>query len=149
MADLDLSQEEADALIAVDKHRASADAFDFPGLGGSLSVPLVSGDRRENFSLDIGVGRIDLSKVTLQNRARQVIILLRLDVNGPPHRNPDGTEIECPHLHRYREGCGDKWAFPVPPGRFSDLDDTWQTLHEFMDYCNVVERPEFRRGLGT
>ena len=37
--------------------------------------------------------------------------LLRLDF-GKPHRNPDGEHLDCPHLHRYREGEGLAWAEP-------------------------------------
>lgn len=48
---------------------------------------------RENFLLDIRRGKIDLLKATNQNRARQTIVLVRLDLGGAPHRNPDGEEI--------------------------------------------------------
>jgi hypothetical protein len=44
------------------------------------------------------------TKATYQNSARQVIILMRLDLDRLPHRNPDDTEVPCPHLHQYREG---------------------------------------------
>jgi hypothetical protein len=65
--------------------------------------------------LDLARGQIKLTKATYQNRARQAIVLMRLDLDGPPHRNPDDQEIPCPHLHFYREGYGDKWAIPPPP----------------------------------
>ena len=78
-----------------------------------------------------------------------MIILVRLDFGGPPHRNPDGEEIGCPHLHTYREGYGDKWAAEVPTDKFSDLSDLWTTLGDFMTLCNVVKPPNFVRGLFT
>ena len=149
MAELELNQRDADALIALDKIRVSDDPVDYPGLGGRVSVPLSSLDRREEFMLDVSRGRIDLAKGTYQNRARHVIILVRLDFGGPPHRNPDGEEIGCPHLHVYREGYGDKWAAEVPNDKFSDLSDLWGTLGEFMAFCNVVDPPSFVRGLFT
>lgn len=123
--------------------------YDYPGTGGSLIVPLTSQDRREEFLLDIYRGRIDLLKGTYQNRARQVIVLVRLDFGGAPHRNPDGTEVPCPHLHLYRAGYGDKWAMPLPPDRFPNIGDLWQTLEDFMQFCNVVDRPAIARGLFT
>jgi hypothetical protein len=76
-------------------------------------------------------------------------VLVRLDFGGAPHRNPDGEEIGSPHLHLYREGYGDKWAVPVPEDRFENLSDPWQTLEDFMRYCNVVQSPMIRRGLFT
>ena len=33
-----------------------------------------------------------------------------------------------PHLHLYREGFSNKWAFPVPLDRFQNLGDPWLTL---------------------
>jgi hypothetical protein len=72
---------------------------------------------------------------------RQIIVLLRLDVNGAPHRNPDGVEVPCPHIHVYREDYGDKWAFPIPPGKFENLDDLNMTLDDFLTECNVIEGP--------
>jgi hypothetical protein len=49
MADLNLTQTEADALIAMEKHRVDDDRHDFPMGGESLVLPLQSLDRREHF----------------------------------------------------------------------------------------------------
>jgi hypothetical protein len=147
MPEFILTQAEADALLAMDKYRADDTLRDFPELGGYLSVELISEDKRERFLLDIQRGRIDLSKVTYQNRAHRTIILARLDIAGPPHRNPDGVEIECPHLHLYREGSADKWAAPIDPAVFPNTADLWATLERFMDFCHVVDRPNIQRGL--
>ncbi len=76
-----------------------------------------------------------------------MIVLARLDFAGPPHRNPDGEEVGSTHLHLYREGYGDKWAYPVPAERFPNLRDPWLTLDDFMRYCRIVEPPRIRRGL--
>lgn len=149
MANADLTQAEADALMALEKRRVDGTEWDYPDLGGRVTVPLVSTDRREPFLLDLRRARIDLSKGTYQNRGRQVAILARLDFGCMPHRNPDGEEIASPHLHLYREGFGDKWAFPVPSDRFANLDDPWLTLEDFMRFCNIVEPPVIRRGLFT
>jgi hypothetical protein len=147
MADITLTQAEADALIAMPKSRFNDEEWNYPGTGGAITVPLISDDKREGFLLDISRGRIDLLKGKYQNRGRQVVILVRLDFGGAPHRNPDDTEISGPHLHRYREGYGDKWAFSVPPGNFPNLGDLWQTLVDFMKYCNVTQPPRIRKGL--
>lgn len=93
MADLNLTQAEADALIAMAKDRVDNAEWNYPNLGGGISVPLVSADRREQFVLDLRRGRIDLAKGTYQNRGRQMVVLVRLDFGGAPHRNPDGEEV--------------------------------------------------------
>jgi len=147
MAELNLTQAEADALIALEKVKADEVQYLYPGAGGYTVVPLVSVDRTEEFLLDVRRGRIDLSKVTYQNRARQVVILARLDLGGPPHRNPDGAELPCPHLHVYREGYADKWAFALSPEKFSDPSDLWRTFEDFLRYCNVTGSEIIERGL--
>lgn len=143
-----LTQQEADALLALDKHYLGGEHFSFPSLGGSLRIPLYSTDHREEFSLDITRGSIELRKNTFQARTRKAVILARIDIGGPPHRNPDGEEIGCPHLHVYREGYGDKWATPLP-ATFSKHEDAWTTLYEFMDFCHVATRPTILQELFT
>jgi hypothetical protein len=149
MSDMNLTQAEADALMAMEKHRASDELIDFPMNGQSLSLPLQSLDKREEFLLDISRGRIDLMRGKYQNRARQVVVLVRLDFGGPPHRNPDDAEIACPHLHVYREGYGHKWAIPAPEDRFPRTNDLWGTLEDFMLFCNITKSPLLQKGLFT
>jgi len=144
---IELTQTEADELIAMPKQPSDQDVVLFPAAGERLVIPLISLDRTEDFLLDVTRSRIDLAKITYQNRGRVVVILMRLDVNGPPHRNPDGVQMPCPHLHIYREGFGDKWAFPLPVGKFMNLDDMTQTLSDFMGECNVTPQPIVQKGL--
>ncbi|MBN1460266.1 MAG: hypothetical protein JXA57_12080 [Armatimonadetes bacterium] len=141
MAEVNLTQSEADALIAMEKCRVDETPHDFPGAGVGISIPLASADRREAFVLDLWRGRIDLQKARYQNRARQVVLLVRVDLVGPPHRNPDGQEIPCPHLHLYRENHGLKWAVALPKDLFADPGDLWQTLEDFMRYCHITKPP--------
>ena len=143
----DLTQLEADALIAMEKRKVDDNESIYPGLGGGITVPLVSADKRENFLLDVSRSRIDLKKGSYQNRARRVIVIVRLCFGGRPHTNPDGAVIESNHLHTYKAGYGDKWAHPADPSDFSDLNDLWQTLMDFCGYCNVVELPNLKRDL--
>jgi len=149
MADLNLTQAEADMLIAMEKHRVNDEQYDFPLSGESQVIPLQSPDKREQFLLDLSRGRIDLIKIKMQNRARQVVVLVRLDVSGSPHRNPDDTDVPCPHLHVYREGYGDKWAVSLPDHQFPRTDDVWGTLEDFLRYCNITQPPNIERGLFT
>ena len=148
MLDRDLTQVDAQALLAMEKRRRDDTQWDYSGLG-QLTLPLVSSDRRESFLLDIRRSRIKLTKSTFQNRARQLAILARLDFGGAPHRNPDGQEIASPHLHLYREGFNDKWASPVPLDAFPNLQDFWNTFEDFMVFCNVVAPPLISRGVFT
>lgn len=145
--DINLTQAEADALIALPKYKEDNKTWNYPSLGGSVSIPLISNDKRERFLLDISHSQINLLKGKHQNRARQCFILVRLDFCGSPHRNPDDTEIPCPHLHLYREGYGDKWAIPAPVDEFKDTTNFRRTFKDFMKYCNVVLTPQIQLGL--
>ena len=147
MADINLTQAEADVLIAMEKHRATDEQTDFPVGGESKVLPLQSANKRERFLLDLSRGRINLQKVKMQTRGRQVVVLVRLDLGGAPHRNPDGEEIPVPHLHVYREDYGDRWATPVPADQFRTTDDVWMALEDFLRFCNITQPPYINRGL--
>ena len=142
-----LGQEEADRLLGLEKVPANDDSYTFPFLSGKLAIDLINHTEREEFILNYTQSKINLEKRNHQMRGQQVIILARLDLYGPPHRNPDGQEIGPCHMHLYREGYGDKWAFPVPSERFQNLKDAYQTFLDFMRYCNVVEFPDVERSL--
>jgi hypothetical protein len=145
--DILLSQTEADAFIAMPKVKTDETQWDYPLAGASVAIPLLSEDRRTNFFLDLSRGRIVFAKGKYQNRVHQSVILVRLDFGGAPHRNPDGIEMPCPHLHVYREGYGDKWAVPVLVDKFPNMSDAWAMLLDFMKYCTITEPPLIRKGL--
>jgi hypothetical protein len=147
MPEINLTQPEADALLAMEKHQLDDRPWLFPAVGGRICVPLISANRRERFNLDISRGRIDLARVKYQTRTREVVILARLDLGGAPHQNPDGHEIPCPHLHLYRENYADKWAVPAPLSDFPRILDLWETLQDFMRFCRVTKPPDIQRGL--
>lgn len=141
-----IRQTEADALIAVEKHYRGEETYNFPSLGGSLRLPLFS-KNSEEFSLDITRGKIEVTKNTFQGRARKVIILVRLDIDQfARHRNPDDEWIVGHHIHLYKEGYHDRWAYPIPPV-FTNINDISQTLDEFMNYINIVTKPKILREL--
>lgn len=142
-----LTQQEADALLTLGKYDFSNGEYKFPYMGGSLRLSLHSMDKKETFNLDVTRGYVVLEKITFQTRARKAIVLVRLDIEGPPHRNPDGEEITCPHIHLYREGYGDKWAYPLPDELKSVLDRPYELLDKFMDYCHIIGKPMIQREL--
>ena len=94
----------ADALVAMEKHRVNEDLSDFQADGESVILPLQSDGRREHILFNLSRGRINLRKVKMQSRGRHVVVLVLLDLGGAPHRNPDGEEILVPPLRR--GGCG-------------------------------------------
>lgn len=153
-----LTQSEADDLINISKMKESNDSYGFPRPGEKLTIPIISHDEQENFLMDVSRARIRLTKCTYQERYQQMVILVRLDLDGPPHTNPEvvsvplpyllpynGQTIDCPHLHLYVEGFMDKWAIPTPNDEFPDTTNLYTTLQDFFHYCNVVEPPKTHR----
>lgn len=121
-----LTQHEADALIRMPKRLTlpPKQPITLPSNGQKKVLEAESLDGRERFHFDINRASIKVTQATYQNRSRGTI-LLRLDLDGPPHENPDETrtEVPCPHLHVYREGWETRWAI-----------------------CPVVDIPSVQRG---
>lgn len=141
-----LTQAEADTLIAMRKTFAEMGAISLaPGVDSTYD--LVGEDDQERFLLDLWRGTFRLSKVRFQERARKVIVLIRLDVDGSPHTNPDGARLGGTHLHRYREGYEDKWATQLDRTLFTNPRNAVQTLEEFCGYCNIAVIPPIQDGL--
>jgi len=150
---IDISQSEADALIAMEKVCTDSKDYSISGVGDKVNIELESTDGQEKFRLTIIRGRINVEQVNMNNLARQSLPLVRIDLNGPDHKNPDGEIIACPHIHIYREGFGDKWAVLLTDQRFefvfSDVSNTWQTLQDMYIFCNISKPPNIKKGLWT
>lgn len=142
-----LTQQEADFLIAAAKRFVDVDLIPLPGQGACLTLELTAIQTLEIFRLDVSRSTIKLSKCTYQGRYRTTVLLLRLDVNGAPHTNPDGTKLEGSHLHKYREGYDDKWADPIDPKVFTNVQDLATTFREFAQLFGVVHIPAVQGGL--
>jgi hypothetical protein len=148
-----LSQSEADRLMRLNKKKADNKYYSIPTLGNKIEIPILSFDETESFTLDINSSSLNLKKHTLQERYEKIYILVRLDINGihtnPPAEYPPlpifanfiGMRIDQSHLHLYVEGFYDKWAFPIDPNNFSNLNDIYQTFNDFCSYCNIVDPP--------
>lgn len=144
-----MDQEEADHLLNLEKIRVDDRHWRIPLDGRGLVIQLASTTESENFILDLSKNKINLKRGKIQNRARSTIILARIDFGGAPHCNPDGNHIPCPHIHLYREGFDDKWAFPIQSYPFYNIDDYWNTLDDFMRFCKIIKPPIFDRTLFT
>jgi hypothetical protein len=145
----EIPQAKADALMAALKYLLDKAEIKFPIMGTSLLLEAKSEDGREFFLFDVNrKGKVKVTKCTYQERY-SVEILVRLDIDGPPHENPDGVVIPCPHLHTYREGYGDKWALPIDSSIFTNTKDLVLTLRQFLTYCNVRDIPSIQRGIDS
>ena len=130
----------------MEKRPVTSTRWLYPGRGRRLNIELQSVDGRERFVFDVTAGRISLNKASYQTRWRRTTVLVRLCVNGPTHRNPDGQHLGKTHLHVYREGYQDKFAIAVP-NIFADLNDQSRVLQDFCTYCNITRQPIYTQRL--
>jgi hypothetical protein len=141
-----ITQQEADYLIAMRKFFVDRRPVYLPP-GADETFELQGQDKHEVFLLDLWRGTIRLSKIKLQTRARKVIVLVRLDIAGSPHTNPDGAWIAGTHIHLYRQGFEDRWAYPVDPVAFRNTGDPPTAFEDFCHFCNIVDPPALQEVL--
>lgn len=149
-----LSQTEADALLQMPKEFAETDPVEFSRTQPMRSErTLLSLDRREQFILDLERGRRIRARLKYQTRGRKVIVLARLEINGPAHRNPPGApyrpgeRFDGPHFHRYTEGYEDRVAYhlaDVPGLNVRDINNGVFCLEDFLSYCRVQYLPNIQ-----
>jgi len=117
---------------------------------------LRSTDRREEFVLTIERGRRVRIRLKYQTRARRVIVLARIELNGPRHRNPPespyrpGEWIGESHLHLYREGFEDRIAYELgeaPGWGGANIADGIPALECFMRFCGIAQWPPIQTAL--
>ena len=144
----ELAEDEVKRLIDLAKSRINDEEYIFPDRGEALDIPLISLNGAENFVLSVTVGRIDLLKTNSQLRLKtENIPLVRIDTGNSIHKNPDGTIITEPHIHIYKEGYGLKYACPLKNYLKTNTKDTYQVLHDFMNYCTIVKKPIIIKGV--
>ena len=82
--------------------------------------------------------KIELKSITANERANDCFILFRLDIGEDYiHKNPDGKKIIGHHLHKYKEGYGDKYAYSATDFGFTDPTNLVKSLNRFFELCNI------------
>jgi len=158
-----LTSVEALDLFFVEKKFIPNQSINF---GENSKLEIKSIDESEKFTLDYNRGKISL-KYSVQTRCRSYIQLIRLDTGGSWHNNPQERVIchpedpfyvvhdDCvgkkfqpgePHIHFYREGYEDAWAYPIPDW-IKDPHDRRRTFFEFLEKCNVLDKPSIQAGI--
>lgn len=148
------------------KKQAKDDRYFLPNRHEILSIELATLDKRfqeELFTIDINRKYMSLNKITYQKRARETLVLRRLDFfashqNPPLGHKPEGVERRLlelmekydskrfsneTHLHFYIEGYGEKWAFPAAEFEIFNTEDIFSQAKEFCQYCNLAPTPTF------
>lgn len=123
--------------------------FTLPNRGAADSLNLKS----NNFYFFIDVNRRGRKKpkftLQLREQKNRDKPLLRLDILGPEHPNPEGNFpyageiIPCPHIHIAHEDYGTAIAYPLNEEYAKmylsedEISDLILTLKAFLNYCRV------------
>ena len=137
-----LTNLEARRLLDAVKALVSNKPIVFPSLQSYVTLEAASSQTNDKFQIDILRKTLNVKKCTYQTRYKKFINLLRIDIEGPPHTNPDGTEIPCPHIHIYKEGYDDKWAYSLKSEMNTNSNDLVQVLIDFLEYNNIHNPPK-------
>lgn len=140
-----MTNEEFNALMALAKV-FSKPSIKLPLAGNDGIYEVESTSTNDRFLLDVDRNsKIELSKFKLQHRyVTTKLPLVRIDINSPPHTNPDGHRVSRNHIHIYRETENDTgnlpWAYDL-----EDLDgfngkslDFMSIFYAFCEYCNIA-----------
>lgn len=96
---------------------------------------------KEKYLLDFYRGSFELTRYTINKRYRQSIILFRYDNQGR-HTNPDGEHFIGAHIHLYKEGFNDKFAYPITDIEIEESDALEKVFEKLMYFCNVKVKPD-------
>jgi len=101
---------------------------------------LVSDINNINFKLSIHRGNREPERFSLDLRFNDTHdCLVRLDVKGGAHTNPDGTVAPNSHLHIYNNiyNPKDSFAHPIDLKYFPNISNLYYAADSFLDYTNV------------
>lgn len=141
---MELNSDKVTQIIIAEKYPITEKIeYDFPFAGKKLSIPLKAQLFPEySILFDINVmGRYIQEKISFQNRLNKNIVLIRLDIGETlRHRNPDEKIIEGSHVHIYRDGYGEHWAYGLKDcEEFKELigNSSIDICNGFIKHCHI------------
>ena len=133
--------------MALDKHFLKK-SLTLPKSGETVCYDVISNTSNDEFKMDIDrSSSIELStKCKLQNRyVAERIPLVRIDIDSPPHMNPDGTKLSRNHIHIYREAGHIPGKLPwacelteVMENYDPETSTFMDVFNWFCDYCHIM-----------
>ncbi|KFF30451.1 hypothetical protein BBOMB_1579 [Bifidobacterium bombi DSM 19703] len=139
------SEDDAKVLLQEMKDAAIND-FDMPeGKERNKGFDVTGRQSASQFRISMYRGMVDFEKHSINAMLKEGnVVLMRLCVGaGRRHSNHDGTIVDGSHLHIYKEGYGDHYAYPVDIQSPDFINDTLLLLGRF----NVVSKPHLHDGM--
>lgn len=140
-----LTQEKFNELMSLEKF-IEAKKYLLPGQNEKNSVSVSDVNGYEKFILDVNRKGSFENKCTIQTRYinEGTTIIVCLDINGPEHMNPDGRILSRNHIHIYKEGFEDKYAYDLDEFDWDLFQNIFSLILLFADYCryNKIKETE-------
>ena len=139
-----LKQQDFERLLKLPKKFSTDDILDISIAPSNWTRKVISIESDDEFLMDFYRGSYDLSRFTINKRYKTNIVLLRFD-SGGMHKNPDEKTIKGAHIHIYKEGYGDKFAYPITDFGITKSNYTIKEIFiMLLKFCNFVEIPDFK-----
>ena len=136
-----LDKEQFEYLMSLSKQFKNTTNISLPAMQSNKVYDLISSTSLNEFYLDYDRrGSLELKhKVQLRDKTYTANPLIRLEINTPPHINPDGKILSRNHIHIYHEIYGDSMAYELSDilpklNRSSPLS----IFTDFCVYCNII-----------
>lgn len=137
--------------------------FDFPGKDESIVLDAEDADSN-SYKIDINRKRAIITRCHYLERHPINNVLLRLDIDTKPHKNPNnGEKIGGYHIHIYTDDYGDSVALELDNPLLNiinpdfDLDRftidekeenrLYKYFEAFSDFCNIKNIPVYQHKL--
>lgn len=105
--------------------------------GSTSEYKVIGHETGMEYRLTVYRGRINEVKISLTKLVQKTIVLVRVDVNGPYHSNPDGESIGPNHYHLYDETFKDRFAYELDEKYFKNIDNIGDIFNSFCRFCNI------------
>lgn len=106
----------------------------------STTHPILSQSNDIKFKIDIYRGNREPGRFTINLRFEETNdCLVRLDVEGGFHPNPDGSYSPNSHIHIYHNDYDkkDSYAYPIDLSEFPQIENLYNATVSFLDYANI------------
>jgi len=137
---MELSQDLAERYRNSPKRLKNKETLDLNAEFRIQGEELISDEFGDIFKLDLRKNKIELKVMNCNIRANDCFVLARLCVNDREHKNPDGIKVGETHLHIYKEGFNDRYAYNPEDHGFSDFDNVPALILQFADFCKIDKK---------
>ena len=138
-----MNDNEFEALLNQEK---VLDKFSDLPLFGSKKEYLIKGiDTDFELFVDYSGKRIEFVQKQ-KYHLQETIGMVRLEIDAPPHINPDGTTVGRNHIHIYKENYDLRWAYSLKDFDiflFKNTQDIIEIFKDFCKYCNIKIEPKY------